>query len=264
MESLSLGNRTVAFRSYGRTVDPDLPPLVLVHGAGGNHLVWPPQIRHLSNVAVYALDLPGHGASPGPGCSTISAYSEVVRDFVDVLELPWFVLAGHSMGGAIALDFGLAYAHRLAGVIVVGAGARMRVSATLLDAVLRDFDAATAMMVDYSYHPSTSPEEKAIYLRHLRENDPHTVYSDLVACHNFDVVDRISSFALPALLVCGQQDQMTPPERSLYLHNHMAGSELQLVDEAGHNVMVEQPATVTEQCARFLQGLAMREGMYGT
>jgi pimeloyl-ACP methyl ester carboxylesterase len=263
MESLSLGNRTVAFRSYGRDIDPDLPPLVLVHGAGGNHLVWPAQVRHLPHTSVYALDLPGHGASPGPGCSSISAYSEVVRDFVDILELPWFVLAGHSMGGAVALDFGLAYAHRLAGVVAIGAGARMRVSAALLDGILHDYDAATAMMVEHSYHPTTAEAEKELYRRHLRENDAHTLYGDLVACHNFDLVDRISSSTLPTLLICGQQDQMTPPERSVYLHNHIAGSELHVIEDAGHNVMIEKPAVVTALFASFMQRLAVHEDLYG-
>ena len=41
-------------------------PVILIHGAGGTHLHWPPQIRRLSGYRIYALDLPGHGIScPG-------------------------------------------------------------------------------------------------------------------------------------------------------------------------------------------------------
>jgi pimeloyl-ACP methyl ester carboxylesterase len=257
MQTLVLGNRTIAYRSYGRDVDPDRPPVVLVHGAGGNHLIWPAAVRHLPHTAVYALDLPGHGASPSPGCTNISAYSEIVRDFVDALELPWFVLAGHSMGGAITLDFAVAYGHRLAAITVVGAGARMRVASTLLEGVLHDFEAATASIVDASYHPSTVSAEKEVYLRHLRENDPHVLYGDFAACHQFDVVDRLNTITLPALIVCGRQDQMTPPERSVYLHEHIAGSELCIFDCAGHNVMVEQPQQVACLLGRFLDQLAV-------
>ena len=255
MQTLTLGNRTLAYRNYGRDVDPERPPLVLVHGAGGTHLIWPAELRHLAHTCIYVLDLPGHGASPGPGCANISAYSEIVRDFVDALELPWFVLAGHSMGGAIALDFALAYGQRMAGIALLGAGARMRVSSALLDVVLHDFNAATEMIVNYSYHASTSVVHKEIYLRHLRETDPHVLYGDLVACHQFDVVDRMAGLSMPTLIICGRQDQMTPPERSIYLHERIADSELHILDPGGHNIMVEQPDIVAGLLAGFLDKL---------
>ncbi len=257
MESLRIGNRNVSYRAYGRDVDAQRPPVVLVHGAGGNHLVWPAQVRHLAHTAVYALDLPGHGASPGPSANEISAYSEIVRDFVDVLELPWFLLVGHSMGAAIALDFALAYGYRLAAIVAVAGGARMRVAPQFLEGVVHDFEATTAAMTDYSYHPDTPAAEKELYLRHLREADPHVLYGDLVACHNFDVVDRLPTLTTPALFVCGRQDRMTPPERSIYLHNHVAGSELLLIDDAGHNVMIEQPQTVADGLQAFLAKVAL-------
>ena len=169
------------------------------------------------------------------------------------MELPWFLLAGHSLGGAIALDFALAYGYRLAALAIVGGGARMRVSSTLLDGVLHHFEAATAQIVDYSYHPSTDSAQKETYLHHLRESDPHVLYGDFVACHNFDVVDRLASVTVPTLILCGQQDRMTPPERSLYLHHHIAGSQLVGVEQAGHNVMIEQPHAVAAALETFLE-----------
>jgi pimeloyl-ACP methyl ester carboxylesterase len=94
--------------------------------------------------------------------------------------------------------------------------------------------------------------EKELYLRHLRENDPHVLYGDFVACHNFDVVDRLAALATPALFICGRQDRMTPVERSIYLHNHVAGSELLVIEAAGHNVMIERPQTVANGLQAFL------------
>jgi pimeloyl-ACP methyl ester carboxylesterase len=252
MNSLTIGNRLVAYRAYGRNVDPQRPPVVLVHGAGGNHLLWPPELRHLAHTAVYALDLPGHGASPPPGCLQVSAYSEIVRDFVDALQLPRFLLAGHSLGSAIALDFALAYGHRLAALVLIGGGARMRVAGSLLDGVLHDFDATTAQIIENSYHRAVPPGHKEAYLRQLREADPHVLHGDFVACHNFDVMDRLGALATPALIICGQGDRMTPPERSRYLHQQLAGSELLLVEEAGHNVMIEQPQLVAGAVDAFL------------
>jgi pimeloyl-ACP methyl ester carboxylesterase len=253
MNVLTIGDRAIAYRVYGREVDPQRPPVLLVHGAGGSHMVWPAPLRHLAHTTVYALDLPGHGASPLPGCTGVSAYSEIVRDFVDALDLPPLLLAGHSLGAAIALDFALAYPQRLAALALIGGGARMRVSPALLEGVLHDFDATTAQIVAYSYHRAATAEQKDAYLRHLREADPHVLYGDFVACHNFDATDRLADLHTPALIICGQQDRMTPPERSRYLHDHIAGSDLLLVEDAGHNVMVEQPVVVTAALAALVE-----------
>ncbi|MFO7634543.1 MAG: alpha/beta hydrolase [Caldilinea sp.] len=256
METIVVGNRTLAFRSYGRYIAPERPPLVLVHGAGGNHLVWPAQVRHLPKTAVYALDLPGHGASPPPACSSISSYSEVIRDFVDALELPWFVLAGHSMGGALALDFAIAYGHRLAGIAVIGAGARMKVSPVFLDGVVNDFFEATTKIVEYSYHSSTSAEEKERYLQYLRENEPQTLYRDFAAVESFDVRDRLVMVNVPVLILCGQEDRMTPPALSRTLHECIPGSRLHIVENAGHNVLIEQPEIVAGHLDDFVTQLS--------
>jgi pimeloyl-ACP methyl ester carboxylesterase len=70
-------------------------PLVLLHGAGGNHLSWPPELRRLAGFRVYALDLPGHGKSPGRGQQSIEAYLIALRDWMQAVELHRAVFIGH-------------------------------------------------------------------------------------------------------------------------------------------------------------------------
>ena len=83
--------------------DATRPPIILIHGAGGHHLSWPPQVRRLLGERIFAVDLPGHGKSAGVGRHTIEDYAAAILDFVAALKLSTVVLIGHSMGGAIAL-----------------------------------------------------------------------------------------------------------------------------------------------------------------
>ena len=83
------------------------PTVVLLHGAGGNHLNWPHNFRRLSGCRVLAPDLPGHGKSEGIGEQSIERYAEHIHNWLRQLEVREAVIAGHSMGGAIAQTLAL-------------------------------------------------------------------------------------------------------------------------------------------------------------
>ncbi|MFN8490991.1 MAG: alpha/beta hydrolase [Caldilineaceae bacterium] len=228
------------------------PPLVLIHGAGGNHLYWPPQLRRLPGVSVYAPDLPGHGRSAGQGCERIVDYREWLCTFADALRLPPFVLAGHSMGGAIALDFALAYPERLMGLGLVGANSRLRVAPAILQGIQNDFSATTETLIQWMYGSTVTPAQRRTYLQRLREVSPDLLYADFSACDAFDVSARVGEIKLPTLIIGGQEDKMTPVKYSERLHEQIRQSELHLVAQAGHMMMLEQPAVVTALFAAFM------------
>jgi pimeloyl-ACP methyl ester carboxylesterase len=108
--------------------------LVLVHGSGGDHTTWKPQLEGLAAAArIVALDLPGHGASSGEGCDTIGAYAAVVCRFLNGLGSGAVVLGGHSLGGAIAQTLALDAPELLRGLVLVGTGARLKVLPELFE-----------------------------------------------------------------------------------------------------------------------------------
>ncbi len=104
--------QTLFYRLSANDLTHRRPPLLLIHGAGGTHMHWPAALRRLADWNVYALDLPGHGKSPGPGRDSIAAYCDVVYGVIQALGLERAVLAGHSMGGAIVQEFALHYPGR--------------------------------------------------------------------------------------------------------------------------------------------------------
>ena len=244
-----------AYHASGADDTQSHPPLVLIHGAGGSHLHWPPQVRRLSGGPIYAIDLPGHGRSNGDGCTTIADYAVWLRAFVDALPLTSFVLAGHSMGGAIVLDFALNDPARLVGLGLVGTNARLRVAPAILHGIQSDFTATTAQLIDLMVAPAALSQQKRLALQRLREVNPAVLSSDFTACDQFDVSARITEIMLPTLIICGQQDKMTPVKQSERLHEQLRNSELHLLADAGHLVMLEQPDVVTQLFGDFLASL---------
>ncbi len=66
---------------------------------------------------VLALDLPGHGNTPGPGKASVALYADWVYQTLTDFFIDPFFLGGHSMGGAITLEIGLRYPEKIQGLI---------------------------------------------------------------------------------------------------------------------------------------------------
>ena len=226
--------------------------LVLVHGAGGSHLDWPASLRRLKKANVYALDLPGHGRSDGMGRSSIAAYRDFLLAFLDGLDLERAVAVGHSMGGAIALDLALHYPDRLAGLVLVSSGARLRVAPAILTGILADFEATVDLVCDYAYGPAASEQLKRLGRQRMLKTPPEVIRGDYAACDAFDVMERLGAIRCPTLVIGGSADMLTPPKYSVYLHEHIPGAELVLVDAAGHMVMLEKPEVVAKTVSKFI------------
>lgn len=241
-----------------RPVPERQPAVVLVHGAGGTHQHWLYQVRDLPQTATYAPDLPGHGRSRGAGRDRIAAYGDWLVAFLDAVGLQKVVLAGHSMGGGIALDVALRYPHRVAGLGLVATGARMGVAPALLERLQQDPAAAARLIAGWSYGPEATEEMVRQGQRQLQQASPGVLYGDFVACDAFDVRDRLGEISAPAFILCGTQDRMTPAKYAPFLRDGLAQSTLHLVEGAGHMVLLEQPQAVTSALLGLLDRLGSR------
>jgi len=257
MPFVILNGEKLHYQHHRGALQPKASPLILVHGAGGNLMHWPGELRRLPDHEVYALDLPGHGRSGGPGRTEIGTYVEVVREFAAALKLPAFVLGGHSMGGAIALEFALRYSGRLAGLILVGTGARLRVAPEILAGVQDDIEGTTALLAEWAHGEHVDPNLQRIYLRRLREVDPQVLAGDFLACDAFDRRADVTAITVPALILCGAADRMTPVKYSQFLAAEMPDARLIILPGAGHMVMLEPLSrlAVTDAVQRFLETL---------
>lgn len=109
---------------YWRIAGPEgAPRVLLVHGLGASNHIWEPLARALPPALdLWALDLPGSGTTPGRGPLGPPELAAFAAEFMDAAELPRAdVVAGHSLGGAVALELGLAAPARVGGLMIFNA-----------------------------------------------------------------------------------------------------------------------------------------------
>ena len=230
-------------------------PLLFIHGSGGTHRHWLYQLKDLGGkINPLALDLPGHGRSAGTPSDNVAVYRDWVHEFASSLGLANFVLAGHSLGGAIVMDYALHYPGNLAGLILVGTGGRLRVA----PAILESFRAGKppAGMTDFAYGPQASAELLAQARLETESVAADIFLADFTACDRFDRLEQVSQITLPTLIICGTVDRLTPAKYSRYLEQLLPQGEMVEVEEAGHMVMLEAPNVLNRAVTLFMEKLA--------
>lgn len=238
------------------------PPVVLLHGAGGTHLNWPPQVRRLDGQPIYAVDLPGHGKSEGVGRQLISDYAADLLRFMDVLKFTSAVFVGHSMGAGIALTLALDDPERVSGLALLGASSQLRVSPRILEASSRlaTFRTAVHLVTELGYSEYADPRLKELGEERMAQTRHPVFYGDFLACDSFDVSDRLSQVTAPTLVLGAAQDALTPLWCSQSLFRKIPGARLQVVYRAGHMLMLEKPEAVAAALAAFFSSLPDRPG----
>jgi Predicted hydrolases or acyltransferases (alpha/beta hydrolase superfamily) len=232
------------------------PALILIHGAGGSHLHWPAALRRMPGATVYAVDLPGHGRSEGPGRERIEDYVADIVRFMDAVGVSRGVLVGHSMGGAIAQMTALMAPERVAGLVLVGTGARLRVAPALLDGILQDARGALALITEWAWGPEADPAMVARGRQMMARVNPRVVWGDFAACDRFDIRERVGEITAPTLVITGSEDRMTPPKFGQWLAERIPGARFVLVEGAGHMVMLEKPDQVASAVREWLKAVA--------
>lgn len=220
--------------------------LVFMHGAGTRGEVW--QLQALAFPLARTPDLAGRDGEGTP--TSVAAHLASLRPSLAHAA----VLVGHSLGGAVALQYALESPSGLRGLILMGTGARFP-EAQGWSAKLAGGEAALAELADGFYGSAAPPRIREKSLALLRALDRRVLSADVRAAEAFDVRDRLGGLLTPALIVAGTEDRMVPPQQAEFLHAHLPRAELVWIEGAGHLVMLERPEETNQAIRAFLRQL---------
>jgi pimeloyl-ACP methyl ester carboxylesterase len=249
---LSFNGADIFVATGGREFDASQPTIVLLHGAGFDHTTWALHSRWFAHhgYGVLAPDLPGHGRSSGAPLSTIGDMADWTADLLDAAGAAKAWLVGHSMGSLIALETAARHPAKVSALSLIGTAATMTVGPDLLKAAEANDHTAVDMVSIWglgfaaelggSLAPGLWMHSGA--QRVLEQCRPGVLFNDLAACNAYtNALNAAAQVKVPATLVLGERDMMTPAKAGKALAAALPNSRTVILPGAGHMMMVERP-----------------------
>jgi pimeloyl-ACP methyl ester carboxylesterase len=241
-------------------------PVVLLHGFPLSSEIWTPIRTAVEEAArLITPDLRGFGGSEKPeGDYAMETLAGDILQLVDRLGVERFVLGGHSMGGYVALRFAASHADRLAGLVLIDTRASAdtpegKVRRTVAIERIRRGEAVAFLD---EFLPNLVAESTraraprlAAELRALAAQVPDHVLAGCLAGMRDrpDSVQVLSGIDLPALVITGQDDALSPPEVAHQLAAVLPRGRLAVIPLAGHTPSIERPIPTAEAILAFLR-----------
>jgi pimeloyl-ACP methyl ester carboxylesterase len=249
---LNVNGAEVFVATGGREFDRTLPTVVLLHGAGFDHTCWALHSRWFAHhgFGLLAPDLPAHGRSAGKPLATIAEMADWTAALLEAAGATKAKLVGHSMGSLIALETAARHPEKVSGLSLIGTAATMTVGPDLLKAAEANEQAAIDMVSIWglgfqaelggSLAPGLWMHSGA--QRVLEQCKPGVLYSDLNACNAYQgALAAAAKISVPATLILGERDMMTPAKSGKTLAAAMANAKTVVMPGAGHMMMSERP-----------------------
>jgi len=249
---LSVNGIDTFIATGGRPFDASQRTIVFLHGAGFDHTTWALHSRWFAHhgYGVLAPDLPGHGRSSGAPLPTIAAMADWTAALLDAAGAATARLVGHSMGSLIALETAARHPAKVSALSLIGTAATMTVGPDLLTAAEAGDHAAIDMVSIWglgyqaelggSLAPGLWMHSGA--QRVLENGRPGVLFNDLSACNAYQVaLAAAAKVAVPATLILGERDLMTPAKAGKALAAALPGSRTIVLRGAGHMMMAERP-----------------------
>lgn len=242
--------------------------MVLIHGYPFNRSLWNEQVEALSSkYRVVAPDLRGFGESDSSeGPATMSRMAQDVAQLMDQLDIPQAVIGGLSMGGYVALAFYKQFASRVRALVLADTRAQAdteeakKTRSEHADKALSEGMAGIAdAMLPKLLTPDTVSKRPEVVKRirdMMLKTKPQGAAAALLGmAQREDQTEFISTIKVPALIVAGREDAITPPADSEAMHAKIVRSRLIVIENAGHVSNLEQTEQFNDALLAFLNSI---------
>jgi pimeloyl-ACP methyl ester carboxylesterase len=272
-EQIELHGHVCSYRTGGRG-----PVLVLVHGITNSSASWEPVLGLLSqNFTVVAPDLLGHGDSAKPrGDYSLGANASLLRDLLLALGHEHATIAGHSLGGGIAMQYAYQFPERVERLVLVSSGGLGRQVTPVLRAAA--VPGAEFVLPLLASQPLVNAGAKVGgWLKQVglgvgsditamaagfaslqdieaRQAFVHTARSVIdIGGQRVNATDKLYlAHAVPTLILWGDRDPIIPARHGIRAHELMPGSALQIFEGAGHFPHHDDPVGFASAITEFV------------
>jgi pimeloyl-ACP methyl ester carboxylesterase len=269
------GNKTMAYADLG-----DGEPILFIHGLASYAPAWKYNINELSKTyRCIAVDLMGYGkSSKGKYNADMSFHAQFLFELMDQLDISSFHLAGHSMGGQIALKMAIKNPEKVKSLMLMAPAGIETFSeqekeifknSTTAESIAQVSDEQYLINLSLNFYEMDERAEFMYSDRMKIKSDAqfmdycHVVAAGVMGMLNEPVFEQLGEIKQPTLICYGKDDRLIP---NTYLHKNsnteligkkaeeeIPNSQLEMIPQAGHFVHFDQPNKVNEIMKNFLE-----------
>jgi len=240
-------------------------PIILVHGFPFDRLMWNAQVEEFSmNYFCVTFDIRGLGeSSVEDGQFTMEGFVDDLEFLIDELKLNKPILCGLSMGGYISLRAIERFQNKFSGLILCDTKSeaddnqgKLKRAAAIKQINSGDFENFVETFVQNCFGERFVKENNSEYRKVVdrsKKNNPLGVKGCLLAmAGRTDTTESLSGINLPALIICGSEDKLSPPSIMKPISEKISNSKFVMVEGSGHMTPIENQQKVNSAIKEFL------------
>ena len=248
----------------GRPFDKNKPLIIFVHGSGLTHMTWVLQTRYFAfhGYSVLAIDMPGHGLSGGESLKSIEDMADWISKVIDVVGYKEASLVGHSQGCLVTVECTARYPDKIKTLSLIGGAGAIPMNPELLSLAENNDQKAVDLMMDWAHGPAGHFGGHPVPgLYHINTGTmlaktrsiKNTLGIDFRACDNYkNGFEAAKKIKIPTLSILATDDKMCPVKEGKKLADLIEGSQVEIIDNCGHMMLLEEADRVLAVLKKFI------------